>query len=104
MATDVTKEKHISKPACPRWMRVGFVITGIASFFGFGAMLLKAVQMVSTGRGLETYRTFWLYEFNWIGFLISCGAVVLALVLALFLRLHEHLQWRSLEKKGGSHD
>jgi hypothetical protein len=104
MTTEVTEEKHISKHACPRWMQVGVVFSGIASIFGFGAMFLKAVHMVSTGRGLETYHTVWLVEFNWIGFLILCGAAVFALVIAFFLRLREYLQWRSLEKKYGSHD
>lgn len=77
---------------------------GIAAVAGLGAMLLKAVQMVGTGRGLETYRSFWLVEFNWIGFLVLCGALVLALGLAFFVRMKEYLQWRSLEKKYGSDD
>ena len=64
-------------------------------------MLLKAVHMVSTGRGLETYRTFWLVEFNWVGFLVLCGAIAVALGVALLLRLRDHLQWRALEKKYG---
>ncbi|MGB7989641.1 MAG: hypothetical protein WCF44_09595 [Candidatus Methylophosphatis roskildensis] len=82
---------------------MGFVLMGIASFSGLGAMLYNAIQMVSTGRGLETYRTYWLVEFNWVSFLVLCGAVVLALIIALVLRLHDHVRWRSLEKKYGSH-
>lgn len=96
------EEEHIPKKSFPRWLLAGIVFSGIASFFGLGAMLLKAVHMVSTGRGLETYRTFWLVEFNWVSFLVLCGAIVFALVIALFLRLHEYLQWRSLERKYGS--
>ena len=98
----MTEEKPSPKNAFPRWLLAGIVVTGIASFSGLGAMLLKAVHMVSTGRGLETYRTFWLVEFNWVSFLVLCGATVFALVIALFLRLREYLQWRSLEKKYGS--
>lgn len=64
-------------------------------------MLSTAVQMVASGRGLETYRTFWLVEFNWLGFLVLCAAIVLALVVAGFLRFREHMQWRSLERKYG---
>ena len=88
----------------PRWLLVGFLLMGIAAFSGFGAMLYKAILMVSSGRGLETYRTFWLVEFNWVGFLVLCGAVVLAFAVALVLRLREYLQWRSLEKKYGSRE
>lgn len=98
----MTEEKPTPKKAFPRWLLAGIVVTGIASFFGLGAMLIKAVHMVSTGHGLETYRTFWLVEFNWVSFLVLCGATVFALVIALFLRLREYLQWRSLEKKYGS--
>lgn len=65
-------------------------------------MITKAVDMVRSGRGLETYRTFWLVEFNWFGFLILLAAIAVALVIALVLRYREHLLWRSLEKKYGS--
>jgi hypothetical protein len=55
--------------------------------------------MVRAGRGLETYRTFWLVEFNWLGFLIFTGAAILAVLVAAVFRIREHLQWRALEKK-----
>jgi hypothetical protein len=80
---------------------VGFVVVGLASFSGLAYMLSTAVQMVGSGYGLETYRTFWLVEFNWLGFLVFCAALVLALVVAAFLRLRERMQWRSLERKYG---
>lgn len=62
-------------------------------------MISKAINMVRAGRGLETYRTFWLVEFNWLGFLILLGALVVALVIGLVFRYREYLLWRSLEKK-----
>lgn len=65
-------------------------------------MITKAVEMVRSGRGLETYHTFWLVEFNWLGFLILVAAIAAALIIALVLRYREHLLWRSLEKKYGS--
>lgn len=65
-------------------------------------MISKAVDMVRAGRGLETYRTFWLVEFNWLGFLILLAALAVALVIGLVLRFREYLLWRSLEKKYGS--
>lgn len=82
-------------------MAIGFVVAGLASFSGLGYMISTAIQMVRAGRGLETYRTFWLVEFNWVSFLALCGAVVVALLVASMLRFREHLQWRSLERKYG---
>src|SRR5215468_2499919 len=88
----------------PTPMAIGFVLSGVASVFGLGYMLYTAVQMVRTGRGLETYRTFWLVEFNWIGFLTLFGLIPMALLVGLFFRFHEHRQWRSFEKKYGVRD
>lgn len=85
----------------PRWVAVGFVVVGLASFSGLAYMLSTAIQMVASGHGLETYRTFWLVEFNWIGFLVCCAVLIFALVVAAFLQLREHMQWRSLERKYG---
>lgn len=87
----------------PKWMVVGFAVAGVASFSGLGYMLVTAIQMVCSGRGLESYRTSWLVEFNWVAFLVLTAAVFLALVVAFFLRLRESMQWRSLEKKYGGH-
>ena len=100
----MTEDNHQPVRPFPRWLLVGFVLMGIAAFSGLSAMLYQAILMVSSGRGLETYRTFWLVEFNWVGFLVLCGAVVLAFAVALVLRLREYLQWRSLEKKYGSRE
>jgi hypothetical protein len=83
-------------------MAVGFAVAGLASFSGLAYMLSTAIEMVRSGHGLETYRTFWLVEFNWLGFLVFCGAIVVALIVALALRIREHMQWRSLERKYGA--
>jgi hypothetical protein len=85
-------------------MAVGFVLTGVASVFGLSSMLYTAVHMVRSGRGLDTYHTFWLVEFNWIGFLVVFGLIPLALIVGLAFRLRERLQWRSLERKYGDRD
>lgn len=93
---------HLQKPAAPplsRLIVIGIVVMGFASLSSLGYMLYMAIEMVFAGRGLETYRTFWLVEFNWIGFLVLCGAILLALIIGLAMRLHEHLQWRALERK-----
>jgi hypothetical protein len=86
-------------PPLSRRMAIGFLLAGLAAFCGLGYMLYTAIQMTRAGRGLESYRTFWLVEFNWIGFLVLCGVGVVALLVAGMLRLREHRQWRSLERK-----
>jgi len=85
-------------------MAAGEVLSGVASFFGLGYLLYTAVQMVRSGRGLDTYRTFWLVEFNWIGFLILFGLIPVALLGGLLLRFQERREWRSLEKKYGGRE
>lgn len=86
-----------------RWLVVGCAIAGLASFSGLAYTRIAAIQMVSSGRSLATYRTFWLVEFNGVGFLGPTAAVVLALVIALVLRPRENVQRRSLERKYGGH-
>lgn len=101
MSNLAPSSSHHQKPSFSRWLVIGLVVLGLASVSGLAYMSSMAVKMVESGRGLETYRTFWLVEFNWLGFLVLCAAVVLALVVAGFLRLREHMQWRSLERKYG---
>jgi hypothetical protein len=86
----------------PQFLLVGMLVSGVASLSGLSYMIFTAVQMVRSGRGLETYRTFWLVEFNWLSFLILLGAILVALTVALTFRVREHLSWRSLEKKYAS--
>lgn len=90
------------KPKIPNLLSIGIFVAGIASLGGLSFMISKAIEMVGSGRGLETYRTFWLVEFNWLSFLILLAATVLGIVIALVFRLREFLLWRSLEKKYGS--
>jgi hypothetical protein len=88
-------------PRVSRWMLVGFFIMGIAAFSGLGALITYAIQKVSSGQGLDTYRTVWLVEFNYISLLVMFGAVVVALLIGGVFRLNEYFQWRALEKKYG---
>jgi hypothetical protein len=78
-----------------RLMRIGFVLLGIASFGGLLAMVLIGVEKVRTGHGLDTYRTAWLVEFNWIGFLVLLAATVVALLAGAYLR---YLEWREIRQ------
>ncbi|HJW04800.1 MAG TPA: hypothetical protein VJ548_16090, partial [Azospira sp.] len=93
---------RISDRKMPWLISFGFFAAGLASLAGLGFMVSRAFEMVLSGRGLETYRTFGLVEFNWLSFLILLAAIILAIVIAMFLRLREYLLWRSLEKKYGS--
>ena len=77
-----------------RLISAGFVIAGIASVFGFAAMMYLAVTAVSNGRGMETYRTVWLVEESWIGFLVFVGCAVAAMVVAALFRLRDYRQRR----------
>ena len=72
------------------------------------AMAERALTMVMAGRGLETYRTFWLVEFNWVGLLVFLASVIVALLVGLVVRWlqlrRERQQWRQLEQNHGAPD
>jgi hypothetical protein len=81
-----------------RLISTGFVIAGMASVFGFAAMMCLAIIAAKNGRGMETYRTVWMIEDSWIGFLICVGATVAAVIVAALFRLRDDLQLRRLER------
>lgn len=89
------------RPPFPKLFFIGLVVAGIAALSGLGHMLTTAIEMVRSGRGLETYRTFWLVEFNWLSFLVLVGGILLAFVVAAVFHFKEFLLWRSLERKYG---
>jgi len=89
------------RPKCT-WMCAGILLLGIAGVAGTARVLSVAIEKVMSGHGLETYRTVWLVEFNYVGVLVLFGAVVAALLVGGVLWLHEWWQWRSLERKYGS--
>jgi hypothetical protein len=78
---------------------VGVWVAGIAAFGAIAAMVLIAIEKVRTGQGLDTYRTHWLVEFNWVGFLVLLAAVVVALAIGLFFRYKEWREIRKLQDK-----
>jgi hypothetical protein len=68
-----------------RLIVVGAWVCGIASAGGMVAMILIAIDKVTTGHGLDTFRTKWLIEDSWIGFLVFVAAtIVTGLVAAVF--------------------
>lgn len=91
--------RSTARPRYRRWISICFVIAGIASIFGFAAMVFTAVDRVQSGRGIETYHTFWLAEDSWIGFLTFVTCAVVGLILGAALRFRDHLRWRKLEKR-----
>ncbi|MCS0583640.1 hypothetical protein NX784_18770 [Massilia pinisoli] len=76
----------------------GFIIAGVASVFGFAAMMFLAVTAVMNGHGMEIYRTVWLFEDSWIGFLVCVGFTIAAMIVAALFRLRDYLQLRRLER------
>ncbi len=87
-------------------MLIGLAVVGITSLAALVAMVATGIEKVNTGHGLDTYRTFWLVEFNWIAFLVLMGAVVVALIGGGYLR---YLEWRELRQlqrryREGPHD
>ena len=78
-----------------RFAQIGFLILGITSIVALVAMIATGIEKVNTGHGLDTYRTFWLVEFNWVAFLILILAVVVALLGAGWFR---YLEWRELDQ------
>jgi len=84
-----------------RWVIFGWLLTFVASFGGLAHLITRAIDKVISGEGLETYRTFWLIEFNYVGVLVLFGAVILVLIIGTGLQLRERWLIRDLEKKYG---
>ncbi len=84
-------------------MVVGAWIGGIASAGGLVAMVLIAIDKVSAGHGLDTYRTKWMVEDNWIGFLVfafvTTVVVLAAAIIGWFQRRSEQRQVQQLQAK-----
>ena len=82
-------------------MQVALLVVGIASLAGLVAMIATGLEKVHTGHGLDTFRTTWLVEFNWVGFLILIAALVFALIGACVLR---YLEWREVKELRDRHE
>ena len=83
------------------WLLAGIFVVGIASAIVLWSQIKNAIQMVVSGHGLDTYRTPWLVEFNYIGVLVLMAAVGVALLVGLAFRIREYLEVRALERKYG---
>jgi len=87
-----------------RWFWIGFAVAGLGGIAGLSRLISVAIDKVMSGHGLDTYRTVWLVEFNYVGVLVLFAAVLLALLVGGGMWLHDWWQWRSLEKKYGQRD
>jgi hypothetical protein len=80
-------------------MCAGIFFTGVVSVVALSNLISDAIDKVTSGRGLETYRTFWLVEFNYAGVLVLFACVALAFLVAGSMWAYEWWQWRDLERK-----
>ena len=67
-------------------------------------MIFTAIDRISSGRGLEVQRTFWLIESNWIEFIVFLATLIVALIVAVGFHIREYLLMRSMEHKYDSQD
>jgi hypothetical protein len=79
----------------------GIFFTGVVSVIALSHLISDAIDKVVSGRGLETYRTFWLVEFNYVGVLVLFAYVAVALLVVGGMWAYERWQWRDLERKYG---
>jgi uncharacterized membrane protein len=78
-----------------RLIAVGILVAGLGSLGALVVMVLTGIEKVKTGHGLDTYRTYWLVEFNWVAFLVLLVVLVVAIAGAAWFR---YLEWRELEQ------
>lgn len=93
--TDQTSHRK----SVPWFLIGGILVAGVASLISIGVMISIAVERVQAGRGVETYRTHWLVEFNWIGFLVFVAITAVTLFVGLLFRLKEWREIRELQTK-----
>lgn len=77
----------------------GIAIGGAVSLIALVGMVGIAWEMVRSGRGLETYRTHWLVEFNWVSFLVFMAVLGFVVCFGLYFRLKEWREIRELERR-----
>lgn len=80
-----------SKRRATRRDRVVTIVACLAAALVLGATIALAMKMVAAGRGLEIQTSFWLVDDSWIGFLVSMGVCVFAVVVGLI--------WRALQQR-----
>lgn len=78
-----------------RPLKAGLLIAGLGSLGALVAMVVTGIERVNAGHGLDTYRSFWLVELNWVAFVILVFVLGVALAGGLWFR---YLEWRELQQ------
>ena len=91
-----------------RWLVACLVVLGVAAAVSLAAMVQMALAKLSSGHGLDTYRTFWLVEFNWVVFLAFMACCLVAIAAGLVARVvqvrGERAELQELERLGTNHE
>jgi hypothetical protein len=102
IGSSMTNRNDSSAPPS-RFMVVGAWVCGIASVGGLVAMILIAIDKVSRGHGLDTYRTKWMVEDNWFGFLVfvvlTIFTVLAAAIIGWFQRRSDRREVQQIHAK-----
>lgn len=90
--------KHRSPKAL---ILIGMLLAGLASFAGLYQLISIATEKLLSGNGLDTYRTVWLVENNYVGFLVFVVSAIVGLVIAgafhIFYKRQEKKAWEELD-------
>ena len=78
---------------------VGLWVSLAASVLAFIALVAFAISKVRAGQGLESFRTLWLVESNWLSLLIFVAVAAVAICLGLWFRLREQRELDALGKE-----
>jgi uncharacterized membrane protein len=82
--TQTDRDGRPSRQATHRRLIFGdLALAFVGSVIALIGMTVVAINMVRSGRGQETYRTWWLVEYDWNGFLVLIVGSVLALLVGL---------------------
>ena len=96
---------HLQRTKKPlsKWLFVGIWLGGVGAVAGTVAMISLAVNKIRAGHGLDSFRSHWLVEDNWIGFtvffFVTLIVVSVAAVMAWLQRRSERQELRQLRAK-----
>jgi uncharacterized membrane protein YcjF (UPF0283 family) len=90
-AETVDREPHDRS----RLIRIGIFVAGLGSLAALVTMVLTGLERVRMGHGLDGYRTVWMVEVNWIGFLVFLAVLLVAIAAGAWFRYRE---WRELQE------
>lgn len=78
-----------------RLITIGIFVAGLGSLAALVTMVVTGLEKVRMGHGLDGYRTVWLVEVNWIGFLVFLVVLLAAIAVGAWYR---YLEWRELKQ------